>query len=155
MSLVKLRYVHSATQIRYMQLVMLILVLSVVSASQSAGYAEELRRPVVIRFKLNELLSAKAFREGRRIEWQEVAERAGIHRTTISRMLNTRGYNASMSNLDALCRYFECQVGDLAEYVPDAELEGSVQRSFRGPTTSTTRTAGQKVGKKAAATKKA
>ena len=99
----------------------------------------------MIRFKLNGLLSAKAFREGRRIEWQEVAERAGIHRTTISRMLNTRGYNASMSNLDALCRYFECQVGDLAEYVPDADLEGSVQRSFRGPKTSTARVAGENV----------
>lgn len=102
----------------------------------------------MIRFKLNELLSAKAFREGRRIEWQEVAERSGIHRTTISRMLNTRGYNASMSNLDALCRYFECQVGDLAEYVPDAELEGDVHRSYRGPKASTTRSAGEKARKK-------
>ncbi len=97
----------------------------------------------MIRFKLTELLASKAFRAGRRIEWGEVAEAAGIHRTTISRMLNVRGYNASMSNLDALCRYFECQVGDLAEYVSDTELEGEVAKTFRGPRQSASRSATQ------------
>jgi putative transcriptional regulator len=91
----------------------------------------------LIRFKLTELLAAKAFREGRRIEWQEVAEQANIHRTTISRMLNVRGYNASSSNMDALCAYFDCQVGDLAEYVPDEQIEGDVKKSFRGPRAAT------------------
>lgn len=95
----------------------------------------------MIRFRLVELLADKSFQAGRRIEWQEVAEKAGIHRATISRMLNTRGYNASMSNLDALCRYFECQLGDLAVYVPDTELDASVEKSFRGPRTSAGRTA--------------
>ena len=87
----------------------------------------------MIRFRLSELLADRAFREGRRIEWQEVAEGAGIHRTTLSRMLNVRGYNASVSNLDSLCKFFNCTVGDLAEYVPDADLDAPVQRSFRGP----------------------
>jgi putative transcriptional regulator len=87
----------------------------------------------LIRFKLNELLSERSFSEGRRIEWREVASKAGIHRTTLSRMLNVRGYNASMNNLDALCRYFGCQVGDLAVYVPDDELNTPVEKSFRGP----------------------
>lgn len=87
----------------------------------------------VIRFRLSELLADRAFKAGRRIEWQEVAEGAGIHRTTLSRMLNVRGYNASASNLDSLCRYFGCQVGELAEYVPDADLEAPPQKSFRGP----------------------
>jgi putative transcriptional regulator len=86
----------------------------------------------VIRFRLNELLADKSFKEGRRIEWQEVAEQSGIHRTTLSRMLNVRGYNASMSNVDSLCRYFGCQVGDLAIYVPDEELATPVTKSYRG-----------------------
>lgn len=93
----------------------------------------------MIRFRLNELLTAKAFHEGRRIEWQEVAEKSGIHRTTLSRMLNVRGYNASMSNVDSLCRYFGCQVGDLAEYVPDEELAVPIEKSFRGRTPAKTR----------------
>lgn len=87
----------------------------------------------MIRFRLEELLANKAFAEGRRIEWQEVAAQSGIHRTTLSRMLNVRGYNASTSNLDSLCRYFGCQVGDLAVYVADEQLDGPVQKSFRGP----------------------
>ena len=87
----------------------------------------------VIRFRLSELLADRAFKEGRRIEWQEVAEGAGIHRTTLSRMVNLRGYNASVSNLDSLCRYFGCQLGELAEYVSDADLDAPPQKSFRGP----------------------
>ena len=87
----------------------------------------------MIRFRLAELLADRGFNQGRRIEWQEVAEAAGIHRTTLSRMLNVRGYNASVSNLDSLCRYFNCSVGELAEYVPDGDLETPVQKSFRGP----------------------
>ena len=87
----------------------------------------------MIRFRLSELLADRAFKEGRRIEWQEVAEGAGIHRTTLSRMLNVRGYNASVSNLDSLCKYFHCTVGDIAEYVPDADLDAPPQKSFRGP----------------------
>lgn len=75
----------------------------------------------MIRFRLPELLADKAFREKRRIEWKEVAEATGIHRTTLSRMLNTQGYNATTSNLDVLCGYFNCQVGDIATYIPDLE----------------------------------
>lgn len=87
----------------------------------------------MIRFRLRELLADRAFNEGRRIEWQEVAEGAGIHRTTLSRMLNVRGYNASVSNLDSLCKFFNCTLGELAEYVPDADLDAPTQKSFRGP----------------------
>ena len=74
----------------------------------------------MIRLRLAERLADKSFREKRRVEWREVAEATGIHRVTLSRMLNTPGYNASTNNLDALCRYFECSVGEIAEYVPDA-----------------------------------
>lgn len=74
----------------------------------------------MIRLRLAELLAEKAFQEKRRIEWKEVAEHTGMHRTTISKMLNIPGYNASLENLDHLCRYFRCQVGDLAVYVEDS-----------------------------------
>ena len=48
-------------------------------------------------------------------------------------MLNVRGYNASVSNLDSLCKFFNCTVGDLAEYVPDSDLDAPAQKSLRGP----------------------
>lgn len=73
----------------------------------------------MIRFRLAELLADKAFKERRRIDWKEVAEATGIHRSTLSRMLNTPGYNATTDNLDALCKYFRCELGRLAEFVGD------------------------------------
>jgi putative transcriptional regulator len=86
----------------------------------------------VIRFRLTELLSEKAFREGRRIEWKDVADATGIHKATLSRMLNVRGYNAGVSSVDSLCRYFNCQVGDLLVYVPDTELQAPPEKGSRG-----------------------
>ena len=87
----------------------------------------------MIRLRLTELLADLSFRQGRRIEWREVAAATGIHRTTLSKMANARGYNATVSNLNLLCRFFKCQIGDLAVYVPDEELEASVGMTFKGP----------------------
>jgi putative transcriptional regulator len=86
----------------------------------------------MIRFRLGELLADLNFRTGQRIEWQHVAEATGIHRSTLSKMLNTRGYNATTHNLDLLCRFFGCQVGDLVQYVPDEELAAPVARKSKG-----------------------
>jgi len=63
-----------------------------------------------------------SFREGRRIEIGEVADATGIHRSTLSRILNIRGSNVTAANMDLLCRYFGCTLGELAEYVPDESL---------------------------------
>lgn len=87
----------------------------------------------LIRLLLTERLSERSFKEGRRLEWKEVAEATGIHRTTLSRMLNQRGYNATTSNLDSLCRYFDCELGELAVYVPDEQVEPPIEKSFKGP----------------------
>ncbi len=76
----------------------------------------------MIRFRLAELMADKGFREGRRIEIGEVADATGIHRSTLSRILNIRGSNVTSANMDLLCRYFVCTLGELAEYVPDESL---------------------------------
>lgn len=79
----------------------------------------------MIRFRLPELLADKSFREKQRLDWKDVAVATGIHRSTLSRMLNTPGYNATTDNLNLLCRYFNCQVGDVATYIPDDETDGN------------------------------
>ena len=76
----------------------------------------------VIRLRLSELLADASFRAGRRVELLEVAQATGIHRTTLSKMINVRGYNATLSNVDALCRFFGCGVAEIAVYVPDEEV---------------------------------
>ncbi|WP_222946711.1 helix-turn-helix domain-containing protein [Caballeronia sp. EK] len=69
------------------------------------------------------------FKRGQRVELQEVAEATGLHRTTLYRMVNVRGYNATLNNIDVLCRYFGCGVGDLAVYVPDEEVPQALRPS--------------------------
>ncbi|MCB1864078.1 MAG: helix-turn-helix domain-containing protein [Chromatiales bacterium] len=48
-----------------------------------------------------------------------VAEKTGIHRVTLSKIANQHDYNVGTEILDRLCRYFECELGDLAEFIRD------------------------------------
>ena len=59
----------------------------------------------MLRFKTKELIARKEFDEGRRITIAEVAEAAGIHRMTLSKLINQKGYNAGTDTLDRLCGY--------------------------------------------------
>lgn len=76
----------------------------------------------MIRLRLAELLADESFRRGRRVELLEVAQATGIHRTTLSKMVNVRGYNATLANIDSLCKFFRCGVGDIATYVADEDV---------------------------------
>ena len=86
----------------------------------------------MIRLRLTELMADASFRRGRRVGLQELAEATGIHRTTLYRMVNLRGYNASLNSVDALCRYFGCGVGDVAVYVRDEEVPQAAQPTATG-----------------------
>lgn len=74
---------------------------------------------VVIRFKLAEQLEKKQFRDSRRITMQEVSDATGINRSTLSKILNQKGYSTGTDVLDRLCSYFDCRLEDLAEHVQD------------------------------------
>lgn len=91
----------------------------------------------MIRIRLAELMAEHSFHAGRRVEWKEVAEATGIHRATLSKMVSSIGYNATIANLDRLCRYFKCTPGDLLVYVPDEEAPAAVKASFKGPRANT------------------
>jgi putative transcriptional regulator len=73
----------------------------------------------VIRFRLGEQLEKKQFRESRRITLQEVADATGINRSTLSKILNQKGYSTGTDVLDRLCAYLSCPIADLVEYLPD------------------------------------
>jgi putative transcriptional regulator len=60
------------------------------------------------------------FRTGSRLTFDELAKETGIHRTTLSKIANTRSYNTTTDNIDKLCQFFKCQVGDLMQYVDQA-----------------------------------
>lgn len=71
----------------------------------------------MIRFRLAEQIEKKQFNEGRRITVGEVAESTGVNRMTLSKILNQRGYSTGTEILDKLCKYFDCRIEDLVEYV--------------------------------------
>jgi len=75
----------------------------------------------MIRFRIQELLAEKHFKEGRRITLLELSQATGINRVTLSKMVNQRGYSTVTDNLDKLCHYFDCKIDQLAEYVSDDE----------------------------------
>jgi len=73
----------------------------------------------MIRYRIQELIAEKLFQDGRRITLKELADSTGISRVTLSKMVNQPGYSTLTDHLDRLCRYFDCPLSALAEYVPD------------------------------------
>ena len=71
----------------------------------------------MIRFRLKELVADKTFNEGRRVTLEEVSKETGIHRTTLSKMANQKGYNTTTDNIDKLCDYFGCEIEDFMQHI--------------------------------------
>ena len=77
----------------------------------------------MLRFKLQELIAEKQFREGKRVTLTELSEVTGINRVTLSKMINHRGYSTVTDNLDRLCNYFGCRIEQLIEHIPEVQTE--------------------------------
>lgn len=73
----------------------------------------------MIRFKLGEMIEKKQFTEGRRVTINEIATATGLNRMTLSKILNQKGYGTGTETIDRLCEYFNCQIQDLMERLPD------------------------------------
>ena len=43
----------------------------------------------------------------------------GINRGTLSKMVNQKGYSTVTNNIDQLCKFFECTVVDVMEFIDD------------------------------------
>lgn len=79
----------------------------------------------MIRFRLKELIAEKEFQEGRNITLEEISQKSGIHRVTLSRISNKKGYVTTTEILDKLCTYFGVTTGEVAEHLPDPVEEDS------------------------------
>jgi len=62
---------------------------------------------------MKQLIDEKAFQERRRITLNEVSEKTGISRPTLTRIANIPGYNTNTDTLNSLCEYFDCEPGNL------------------------------------------
>ncbi len=77
----------------------------------------------MIRVLLVQQLDNKSFKEKRKITLAEVSKQTGISRATLTRIANTPGYTCTTETINALCKYFECEPGELLQYIPDEEEE--------------------------------
>ncbi len=76
----------------------------------------------MIRYRLRELMADKAFRDGTPVTMQEVADMTGLSRRVLSSLVNERGYNTETNTLDKLCKFFDCRLEQIAEYVKEESL---------------------------------
>ena len=79
----------------------------------------------MLRFRLKKLIAEKEFRENRVVTLVEIAAATGVHRMTLSKLANHRGYNPTGDVLDKLCTYFRCRIEQLVEHIPDDQVTGS------------------------------
>ncbi|MCG7872682.1 MAG: helix-turn-helix domain-containing protein [Candidatus Thiodiazotropha lotti] len=77
----------------------------------------------MIRYRLKERIADLEFHENRRVTLDEIAEKTGVSRPTLSRIANVRGYSTTTDILDRLCAYFTCGLDQLAEYLPPENQE--------------------------------
>ncbi|WP_264877416.1 helix-turn-helix domain-containing protein [Vibrio agarivorans] len=73
----------------------------------------------MIKYKLQEQMELKKKRDNIKISQADVARAIGVQRAAISKLIVNKNYVTTTSTLDALCKFFDCQIEDLVEYVPD------------------------------------
>jgi putative transcriptional regulator len=55
----------------------------------------------------------------RKMKVIDVARETGLHRNTITLLYNETATRVDLLAIDVLCKFFECSVGDLLEYVEE------------------------------------
>lgn len=55
----------------------------------------------------------------RKLKVIEVARATGLHRNTVTLLYNETATRIDLEAIEALCKLFECGVGELLEYVED------------------------------------
>lgn len=65
------------------------------------------------------MMEKKRFADGKRLSITEIAVAAGVSRVTLSKILNQKGYGTGTDTIDRLCKFFNCRIEELMEFVPD------------------------------------
>lgn len=69
----------------------------------------------MIVFKLDDLIWQH------RTTAEDIYLKTGIGKSTLSTIRNNKNVNISVHTLNKLCRYFNCPISDLLEYIPDKD----------------------------------
>jgi len=78
----------------------------------------------MLRYRVAELIAEKKFNEGKVITISEIADATAVSRRILSALVNNRrDANPTAETLEKLCRYFNCEIGQLVEYIPDEAVQ--------------------------------
>ncbi|WP_305816460.1 helix-turn-helix domain-containing protein [Photobacterium leiognathi] len=75
----------------------------------------------MIRYKIRELIEQNPLHNGRKVTLSYLADHVGVQSSAMSKIANNKGYNTSVSTIEALCRFFNCRIEDVVEYVADQD----------------------------------
>lgn len=74
---------------------------------------------MAIQNRLKILLAQKELRENRKLTYRSVARETGLAIDTITAYMTQRVNRFDKSTLETLCKYLDCNVGDLLNYTAD------------------------------------
>ncbi len=60
----------------------------------------------------------------RKLKIIDVARGSGVPRHMVAKLYYETAKRIELETMDRLCRFFNCQVGDLFEYIPDDGAKG-------------------------------
>lgn len=72
----------------------------------------------MIKFKLNQMIKKFEVENCRSLPLEEITQNTGIHRSTLSKIINNRECNITLYNIDCLCEFFDCAIEELIEREP-------------------------------------
>lgn len=75
----------------------------------------------MIRSRMKRLRLDKAEQEGRKLSYEVISKETGLSKGVIVRLMNSNFERIETPTINALCAHFTCGVGDLLEYVPEAQ----------------------------------
>lgn len=66
--------------------------------------------------RLKILIAEKEFREKRKLTYRTISDETGISTTTLTLYMSQKGDRIDLNTLETLCKYFNCQPGDILIY---------------------------------------
>jgi putative transcriptional regulator len=73
----------------------------------------------MIRSRLKLLIAEKAHRERRKLSYRVIEQETDVPASTLSRLAENKIRRFEAETMSALCKYFECGIGDILQYEPD------------------------------------
>ena len=77
----------------------------------------------MLRVKLRQAMVEYAGKTGQKTTYAEIAKATGLSKATLEALGSRSDYNTTLSTIDLLCQYLDCDVATLLEFEPN-ELEG-------------------------------